>query len=166
VRGKEVKQGQSGADHNVRLHKGTVHNGRCLHLDVTPQEGMIFHCAGQASGESRVFDIWDLQGAFDQFLRQAAPLVARDPHFPQPPKNSIIFQIQNLLPESSLSPLRNRGINLPVVAQRFTTCSPNAPECAYYLPEPTTIWLGAFRSVSKSWKTKTLSDATAETFSR
>jgi hypothetical protein len=30
----------------------------------------------------------------------------------------------------------------------------------------TTIWLGAFRSISKSWKSKTLSDATAETFSR
>src|SRR5713226_7680880 len=43
----------------------------------------------------------------------AARLIARDPHFPQPPMNSINFQIQNLLPESSLSPLRNRGINLP-----------------------------------------------------
>ena len=32
-------------------------------LDVTPQEGLIFHCAGQASGESRVFDLWDLQAA-------------------------------------------------------------------------------------------------------
>jgi len=84
-----------------------------LDLDATPQEGMIFHCAGQASGGWRVFDIWDLQGAFDQFLRQAARLIAKDPHFPQPPKNSINFQIQNLLPESSLSPLRNRGINLP-----------------------------------------------------
>ena len=84
-----------------------------LDLDATPQEGMIFHCAGQASGGWRLFDIWDLQGAFDQFLRQAARLIAKDPHFPQPPKNSINFQIQNLLPESSLSPLRNRGINLP-----------------------------------------------------
>jgi len=27
-----------------------------LDLDVTPQEGMIFHCTGQASGESRVFE--------------------------------------------------------------------------------------------------------------
>ena len=84
-----------------------------LDLDATPQEGMIFHCAGQASGGWRLFDIWDLQGAFDQFLRQAARLIAKDPHFPQPPKNSINSQIQNLLPESSLSPLRNRGINLP-----------------------------------------------------
>jgi hypothetical protein len=84
-----------------------------LDLDATPQEGMIFHCAGQASGGWRVFDIWDLQGAFDQFLRQAARLIAKDPHFPQPSKDSINFQIQNLLPESSLSPLRNRGINLP-----------------------------------------------------
>ncbi len=42
-----------------------------LDLDATLQEGMIFHCAGQASGGWRVFDIWDLQGAFDQFLRQA-----------------------------------------------------------------------------------------------
>jgi hypothetical protein len=75
---------------------------------------------GQASGGSRVFDIWDLQGAFDQFLRQAAPLVAKDRHFPPPPKNSII-QIQNLLPETSLSPLRNRGSTCPVVAQRITT---------------------------------------------
>ena len=45
-----------------------------LDLDATPQEGMIFRCAGQASGGWRVFDIWDLQGAFDQFLRQAARL--------------------------------------------------------------------------------------------
>jgi hypothetical protein len=59
-----------------------------LDLDVTPQEGMIFHFAGQASGESRVFDIWDLQGAFDQFLRQAARLIVKDPHFLQPRKNS------------------------------------------------------------------------------
>jgi len=29
----------------------------------------------QASGGSRVFDMWDLQGAFDQFLRQAARLI-------------------------------------------------------------------------------------------
>ena len=45
-----------------------------LDLDARPQEGMIFRCAGQASGGWRVFDIWDLQGAFDQFLRQAARL--------------------------------------------------------------------------------------------
>jgi hypothetical protein len=49
-------------------------------LDLTPQEGMILHCAGQASGESRVFDIWDLQGPFDQFLRNAARPIAKDPH--------------------------------------------------------------------------------------
>jgi hypothetical protein len=47
-----------------------------LDRDATPQEGMSFHCAGQASGGSRVFDICDLQGAFDQFLSQAARLVA------------------------------------------------------------------------------------------
>ena len=45
-----------------------------LDLDVTAQESMIFHCAGQASGGWRVFDIWDLQGAFDQCLCQAARL--------------------------------------------------------------------------------------------
>ena len=45
-----------------------------LNLDAMPQEGMIFHCAGRASGGWRVFDIWDLQGAFDQFLQQAARL--------------------------------------------------------------------------------------------
>jgi hypothetical protein len=67
-----------------------------LNPDAMPQEGMIFHCAGQASGGWRVFDIWDLQGAFDQFLLQAALLIAKGPHFPQPPKNSINFQIQNL----------------------------------------------------------------------
>ncbi len=53
-----------------------------LDLDATPQGGMIFPCAGQASGGWRVFDIWDLQGAFDQFLRQATRLIAEDPHFP------------------------------------------------------------------------------------
>ena len=52
-----------------------------LDLDVTPQEGMIFHGAGQASGESRAFDIWDLQGPFDQFLRKDGRLIAKDPHF-------------------------------------------------------------------------------------
>ena len=52
-----------------------------LDLDATPQEGMTFHCACQASGGWRVFDIWDLQGAFDQFLRQAARLITKDPHF-------------------------------------------------------------------------------------
>jgi hypothetical protein len=31
---------KSGADHNFRL----------LNVDASPQEGMIFHCAGQASG--------------------------------------------------------------------------------------------------------------------
>lgn len=84
-----------------------------LNLDAMSHEGMIFHCAGQASGGWRVFDIWDLQGAFAQFLPQAARLITKDPHFPPPAKNSINFQIQNLLPESSLSPLRNRRINLP-----------------------------------------------------
>jgi hypothetical protein len=73
---------------------------------------MVFHCEVRLPFGWRVFDIWDLQGAFDQFLRQAR-LIAKDPHFPQPPKNSINFQIQNRLPESSLSPLPNRGINLP-----------------------------------------------------
>jgi hypothetical protein len=112
ARSKEVEQWQSGADHNVRLHKGTVHRGYAdADLDATPQEGMVFHCEVRLPFGWRVFDIWDLQGAFDQFLRQAARLIAKDPHFPQPPKNSINFQIRNRLPESSLSPLRNRGIN-------------------------------------------------------
>jgi hypothetical protein len=89
-----VEQWQSCADDNVRLHKGTVHRVmQMLDLDATPQEGMIPHCAGQASGGWRVFDIWDLQGAFDQFLRQAARLIAKDPHFPQPPKNAMNVQI-------------------------------------------------------------------------
>jgi hypothetical protein len=48
-----------------------------LDLDATPQEGMILHCEGQASGGWRVFDIWDSQGAFDQFLRHAARLSLR-----------------------------------------------------------------------------------------
>ncbi len=66
--GKEVELWQSGADHNVRLHKGTVHRVmKMLDLDATPQEGMIFHFAGQAYRGWRVFDIWDLPGAFDQF---------------------------------------------------------------------------------------------------
>jgi hypothetical protein len=34
-----------------------------------PQPGMIFHCAGQASGGWRVFDIWESQEAYDQFMR-------------------------------------------------------------------------------------------------
>ena len=48
---KEVEQWQSGADHNVRLHK-EQYTGvmQMLDLDATPQEGMIFHCAGQTSG--------------------------------------------------------------------------------------------------------------------
>jgi hypothetical protein len=53
-----------------------------LGLGATPQEGMLIHCAGQASDGWRVFDIWDLQSAFDQFLRQAARLLAKDSHFP------------------------------------------------------------------------------------
>jgi hypothetical protein len=96
-----------------------------LDLDVTPQEGMIFHRAGQASGESRVFDIWDLQGRFDQFLHKAARLIAKDPHFPQPPKNSIIFQIQDLLPESSLSPWR-KGSTCPAVHHLLAEMHRNA----------------------------------------
>lgn len=40
---------------------------KMLDLDATPQEGMIFHFAGQAYRGWRVFDIWDLPGAFDQF---------------------------------------------------------------------------------------------------
>jgi len=51
---KRWNKGNSGADHNVRLHKGTVHRGRCFDLDATPQEGMIFHSAGQASVGWRV----------------------------------------------------------------------------------------------------------------
>jgi hypothetical protein len=43
---KRLEQGQSGADHNIRLYQ-------MLDLDVTPQEGMILHCAGQASGEAQ-----------------------------------------------------------------------------------------------------------------
>ena len=46
-----------------------------LDLDATPQEGKIFHCAGQASGWMASLRHLDLQGAFDQFLRQAARLV-------------------------------------------------------------------------------------------
>jgi hypothetical protein len=42
---KRLEQGQSGADHNIRLYQ-------MLDLDVTPQ-GMILHCAGQASGEAQ-----------------------------------------------------------------------------------------------------------------
>jgi hypothetical protein len=78
-------------------------------VDAAPQEGMVFHREVGLPFGWPAFDIWDLQGAFDQFLRQAARLIAKDPHFPQPPKNSINFQIQNRLLESS----RNRGINLP-----------------------------------------------------
>jgi hypothetical protein len=44
-------------------------------LDATPQEGMVFHCEARLPFGWRVFDIWDLQGAFDQFLRQAARLI-------------------------------------------------------------------------------------------
>jgi hypothetical protein len=48
--GKEVEQGQSHGDQNVRLRKGTVHRGyahgvmQMLDRDATPQEGMNFHC--------------------------------------------------------------------------------------------------------------------------
>jgi hypothetical protein len=40
-----------------------------LDLANRPQPGMIFHCAGQASGGWRVFDIWESQEAYDRFLR-------------------------------------------------------------------------------------------------
>ena len=84
AQGKEVEQWQSGADHmsgfTKEQHIGVM---QMLDLDATPQEGMIFHCAGQASGGWRVFDIWD-------FAVRVRPL-----------------------PEGSLSPLRNRGINMP-----------------------------------------------------
>jgi hypothetical protein len=40
-----------------------------LDLGTTPQPGMIFHCAGQASGGWRVFDIWESREAFDHFLK-------------------------------------------------------------------------------------------------
>ena len=40
-----------------------------LDLAKKPQPGMIFHCAGQASGGWRVFDIWESQEAYDRFMR-------------------------------------------------------------------------------------------------
>jgi hypothetical protein len=59
-----------------------------LDLDATPQEGMIFHCAGQASGGWRVLGTWICRARSSTSTRRCA--------------------------------------------------------------ESTTIWLGAFRSVSKS----------------
>jgi len=41
-----------------------------LDFDAKAQPGMIFHCAGQASGGWRVFDIWESQEAFDRFLKE------------------------------------------------------------------------------------------------
>lgn len=38
-----------------------------LDFDAEPLEGVIFHCACQASGGWRVLDTWKLQSAFDQF---------------------------------------------------------------------------------------------------
>jgi len=40
-----------------------------LDFDAKPQRGLIFHCAGQASGGWRVFDIWESEDAFDRFLK-------------------------------------------------------------------------------------------------
>jgi len=40
-----------------------------LDLANKPQPGMIFHCAGQASGGWRVFDVWESQEAYDRFTK-------------------------------------------------------------------------------------------------
>jgi hypothetical protein len=43
-----------------------------LDLDAKPQQGMIFHSAGQDSWNREFSTFRILQGPFDQFLRRAA----------------------------------------------------------------------------------------------
>jgi hypothetical protein len=54
--GKEVEQGQSVPITTSGFTK-EQYKRQMLDLDAKPQEGMIFHSAGQDSCESRVFDI-------------------------------------------------------------------------------------------------------------
>jgi hypothetical protein len=41
-----------------------------LQLESRPQQGLLFHCSGQASGGWRVFDIWESQADCERFAKE------------------------------------------------------------------------------------------------
>src|SRR6266851_8393502 len=82
-------------EHNARWAAFGVahaaHYGQCIDITFAPQpsrarlaRSLRTRCAGQRGGAKA----------------NGVPiiLIAKDPHFPQPPKNSITLQIQNQLP--------------------------------------------------------------------
>ena len=82
----------------------------------------------------RAFDIWDLRGAFDQFLRQAARLIAKDPFSSDAEELNKLSDPESIAGKLAFAPPQ-QGDQL---AQRIATCSPLAPEYAYYIGRNTT----------------------------
>jgi hypothetical protein len=82
-----------------------------LDLATKPQPGMIFHCAGQASGGWRVFDIWESQEAHDRFMKDRLSPAFEKAGIQGPGPKPEFFPIHNAL-VSDIKALntRSRGV--------------------------------------------------------